>query len=605
MTSSNKQHFSSREPKVFASSFIYESSLDCVNRERRWHHPDAVLGECVELIGDSGLHPLARRDWTNNGNVTSHGQRLPGWGLHRNYSFFNKNEYPLWSAEDIRTEMGGMAQISKNDKFRSPTGYHFHNFFQTSEEIHYKYYTYSHSVTAAMETPIWELSADMELGVRCAKGVRTMGWHSSAKWTSVSFNSTLGSSQPMRYQEMKVLDKRHTVWKNIVAEEEERFGNYPIKNADRATASQSDNHLTETEAMKRIIQFLHGEQIEKSERKVPIMKSNWESSKSAILGLATNLPLWECRKFVDSLRATGYSGHLILGIAPDAPQGLLDYFKEAKVTTKVIEMASNCTFNVKNWHCPKAYPDYKITWARFPMYRDWLNECPECTDGIILTDVRDVYWQRDPFTTAGKLGMEHNLMVFEEIFPALDTTHWLTKFPVDQCKKFNFGKTPMLCSGSVMGSREGIIDYVNTMVEEFDVWIKDENCRIDLVGDDQSVHNYLYYAGKLEGAVAIPYRTGPVHVVGWIANKMWRTAEEQAKKENRIANNFYLHDDIYQEWLPQQYEFIDPETGLILNLDGSPSAQVHQVDRFGTLNLRWLQKMRDDDWPYNKEQNNA
>jgi len=42
----------------------------------------------------------------------------------------------------------------------------------------------------------------------------------------------------------------------------------------------------------------------------------------------------------------------------------------------------------------KAYPDYKITWARFLFYRDWLNDCPWCTDGVILTDVRDAYFQR-------------------------------------------------------------------------------------------------------------------------------------------------------------------------------------------------------------------
>ena len=43
--------------------------------------------------------------------------------------------------------------------------------------------------------------------------------------------------------------------------------------------------------------------------------------------------------------------------------------------------------------CLKAYPDYKITWARFPLYRDWLLACPTCSDGIMLTDVRDAFFQ--------------------------------------------------------------------------------------------------------------------------------------------------------------------------------------------------------------------
>ena len=47
----------------------------------------------------------------------------------------------------------------------------------------------------------------------------------------------------------------------------------------------------------------------------------------------------------------------------------------------------------QEWHCPKAYPDYKLTWARFPLYRDWLAACPTCTDGVMLTDVRDAFFQ--------------------------------------------------------------------------------------------------------------------------------------------------------------------------------------------------------------------
>lgn len=45
------------------------------------------------------------------------------------------------------------------------------------------------------------------------------------------------------------------------------------------------------------------------------------------------------------------------------------------------------------WNCAKTYPDYKITWGRFLFYRDWLNECPTCTDGVMLTDVRDAVFQ--------------------------------------------------------------------------------------------------------------------------------------------------------------------------------------------------------------------
>jgi len=36
--------------------------------------------------------------------------------------------------------------ISTNDKWNSPTAYHFHNFFLSGEEIRFKYSTYRHAL---------------------------------------------------------------------------------------------------------------------------------------------------------------------------------------------------------------------------------------------------------------------------------------------------------------------------------------------------------------------------------------------------------------------------------------------------------------------------
>jgi len=133
----------------------------------------------------------------------------------------------------------------------------------------------------------------------------------------------------------------------------------------------------------------------------------WQSKNSAVLAVASGLGIGDYQRFVGSLRATGYTGHILLGISIHASSEILDYLKKNDVTTYVIEPADQCTHhgsigsdgkpldtnNSHEWHCPKNYPDYKITWARFFMYQDWLNECSSCTDGIMLTDARDAYFQ--------------------------------------------------------------------------------------------------------------------------------------------------------------------------------------------------------------------
>ena len=220
----------------------------------------------------------------------------------------------------------------------------------------------------------------------------------------------------------------------------------------------------------------------------------WDPRHSVVMGMATNQGLGQFQQFVTSLRATGFDGAIILGVSPNLGEDITELLGKHNVTTKVIENAESCTYNgykddkgnVLNtteshwWHCPALYPDYKLTHARFVLYRDWLNECVSCTDGVVLTDTSDSYFQRDPFATANRLGMRYPIMVFEEI-DLIDNTHWLTDFPVISCRGHRVGPTRVLCSGSTMGSREGILDYLDAMVEEMDYWKTKDKCRIDMV----------------------------------------------------------------------------------------------------------------------------
>eukprot|EP00978_Attheya_sp_CCMP212_P004910 scaffold10750_cov60-Attheya_sp.AAC.1 len=248
------------------------------------------------------------------------------------------------------------------------------------------------------------------------------------------------------------------------------------------------------------------------------------------MGLASGYGKHTFEQFVGSLRATGFSGAIILGIASDAPQGVLDYLAETNVTVKIVTLGP-CTYHDEPSKCLVGLPDYKLSWVRFPLSKQWLLDCKECTDGIMMTDVRDAYFQADPFTHSSIKYPVPGLMTFEEIYPDLTTEHWLTKFPIKKCKGYEIGNHPMLCSGSTMGTREGILNYLDVMLKEFDAWNKDKQCFSNMVGDDQSIHNHLYYSGMFgKDSAAIPHRTGPIHVVGFHADKIFRAAIKEAEK---------------------------------------------------------------------------
>jgi len=580
-----------KAPKVIASTVVFESSPECTWKGRRWFHPDAVLGECVDQIGDTKLHPPTKRNkWE------SHGVRLNGYGNYGNYSRYEADvlkplnmtgQYPLWLPDEIRIEVGG-ALFQKEDEWKSPTGYHFHNFFMSGEEVRYKYLTYGHPDGKAFEKPLRDLHGDLLLAVTCAEGNHT-------EKAERSFESLPGTSKPIYYLNQEARRARHSIWQDIVR-----------KDAENATRNEVKAKVDPTPATDGKQQQQH--------KSLTSSKSHWDSSKSAVLGLASGYPRYVYEGFVGSLRATGFAGHIILAIAKDAPVDVVSYLGEQNVTMKYVEKAEKCTYNgtigekgvpidmqkSSEWKCPKDYPDYKITWARFLYYRDWLNDCPSCTDGVMLTDVRDAFFQRDPFVTAVERNQVHPLMVFEET-SELDNEHWLTDWPVSACRKHKLGKSPMLCSGSVMGSREGILDYIDVMEEEFKYWMERENCRIDNRGDDQSIHNYLYYTNRFKNAVSIPHRQGPIHVVGYQAARIFENATKEAENAGVGTSEIFIHDNNWKEWLPRKYGLINTNTGLIVNEDGTPSAQVHQVDRFGPLISKWENEMRKQGWPYNKD----
>lgn len=334
-------------------------------------------------------------------------------------------------------------------------------------KVRFKYLTYGHPHGEALTQSLRDIhgSGDLMLAVKCALG-------DVSDEAEQSFESIPSSVKPIYYLNPDVRHARHSLWQDIVREDEEKI---PHKVDDTVPVAEEKEEVGATL---------------QSQHTVPKSNTHWDSAKSVVLGVASGYGLNTYQEFVGSLRATGYLGHIILGVAKNLPADAISYLNEQNVTMKVVEQAEKCTYNGTigekgvpidmqrsgEWKCPMDYPDYKITWARFLYYRDWLNGCPSCTDGVILTDVRDAFFQRDPFATAVERSQAHPLMVFEEVYPVLDNTNWLTDWPVDTCRKFKLGTTPMLCSGSIMGSREGILEYIDVMEEEF------KYCEFDIVG---------------------------------------------------------------------------------------------------------------------------
>jgi hypothetical protein len=154
----------------------------------------------------------------------------------------------------------------------------------------------------------------------------------------------------------------------------------------------------------------------------------------------------------------------------------------------------------------------------------------------MVIDTRDIFFQADPFASLGDPNdATHDLLFVEEITQYTntlpETPHRATnigqsvryKIHVDPC----YGKEnvrihelvdrPMLCSGTVIGTSDGIHRFLSVLVDEFrSNNNKGPQCRSPAT-TDQWTMNYLYYKGKfgfIHKTKTLPWGTGPVLTVG-------------------------------------------------------------------------------------------
>ena len=593
--------------KLSAVTQVFEGSPECVTEKRVWFHPDVISGHCLELIGD---HKEAPRESTKSP------RRAEGYGL--NCTWYNttldtNHTRHAWNANDFRATCGGSRVRLKTMKKRkwhnrtlSPyTGFHFHNFFANANITRHKYLTYGHPDEEAMKKPLHHLNNDTLMMVRCVKDLPNLQMHHYVP-------GGLKNSKPfwpIYFQDPDYRARRHRFVKDMVENDEKFMEEYwkknnmePIFGSDGLVkevrnASEPNNHYyfsmgyvgdaPKLQAPQAELQKATETGLDLQDKVLYEATVVEDSDTASVIALASGYKVDTYRRFVGSLRKTGYKGHIILGVAPDIDKDSMDYLDSRNVQYHKLKWV-NCTYGAnekesifQHTHCADPYPDVKIRWSRFPLARDWIKACKTCTGPILLMDARDSFFQRDPFAGVPPVT---GLQVFQEHWN-MTTNNWLTRWPIKDCKGIIYKDRPMLCSGTTVGTRDAMIKYLEIMYAEMKVWIERPKCRFDINGDDQSIHNHLYYSGQLPFAHSIPFRKGGiVNTIGHPAAKLSKRHYDYYKEvqnlEKSESEKIPYPGYNGRTWIDPSYGIAN-EDGLLTEEDGSISRVVHQFDRLG------------------------
>ncbi|HEX6184574.1 MAG TPA: hypothetical protein VFZ44_11880 [Pyrinomonadaceae bacterium] len=301
--------------------------------------------------------------------------------------------------------------------------------------------------------------------------------------------------------------------------------------------------------------------------------------KNLVMGLVKGYSFEQLRPFVASLRETGYDGDICLFYADIDERtlaGLREYdvelvpfkfeplnllFKRIypyaimnrllklpranELFARLVGLAASARGGDRNSaRYSIAARFLNVYCIRFPLYYVHLARNAGKYANVLISDVRDVIFQRDPFDF--DLGDE--VCVFLEdprdrIRDCRYNTLWLERgFGPGTVEEV--GDNLVSCSGVTLGSYRAMMHYLEVMNEHL--------LRLNSHphGMDQGVHNYVLYKQRLKGVRVFENGRGPVLTMG-------KTTD-----------------------LPTRFD----ERGRVLNDDGTVPGVLHQYDRHIELN---------------------
>ncbi|HXY91019.1 MAG TPA: hypothetical protein VEP49_00945 [Acidimicrobiia bacterium] len=293
------------------------------------------------------------------------------------------------------------------------------------------------------------------------------------------------------------------------------------------------------------------------------------SPRALVLGSASRLPAYHFTPFFRSLRAVGFEGTICLfasRLDPGERETLRPLVDEVVDVDGCYEPAAPAwSVRLLDWSkhqrgLRKHYPalcrrvgravgsapgnavaadlEFRLEGLQSLRYSHYLAylEAHHEFEAVMISDVRDVIFQRDPFVG----GVEEIEVFLEEPHVTFAAGGFNPRWVEDL---YGAGAVAALqdrtvsCSGVTVGTREGMIGYLGKMVEEVRRHVP------PLGAHDQAMHNWLVYTGALGSPTIVPNGRGRVLTMGALTQ-------------------------------------VDATTdGVVLNSDGSVPAVLHQYDR--------------------------
>jgi len=214
------------------------------------------------------------------------------------------------------------------------------------------------------------------------------------------------------------------------------------------------------------------------------------------------------KTFAGSLIATGFDGDITIMTSSEEAS--------SPELSSLPNEYGGLTFST----IPKLKEYRDINCYRYRYYLEYLEPRAEEYEYVMLSDARDVVFQRDisryPFHS------DSDMFFAEEeklIGDCPINSGWI--FDLYGAEYLSELKTrAVLCSGTTIGSPDAIIKYLKAMIEQIERVDTDFHNRFGYLGGiDQGIHNYLFYTNVLAdlNIKSMHNRDNMVYTIGHVA----------------------------------------------------------------------------------------
>ncbi len=255
-----------------------------------------------------------------------------------------------------------------------------------------------------------------------------------------------------------------------------------------------------------------------------------------VLGAVKKLEIELIAPFLLSLRQSGYGGKVAFFVSETSDR-----------TCELLQQMDVTLINVNETSSFTATP---VNSLRYFVYEQFLAGFTEEISNIMHADVRDIVFQRDPFTmdTGGSLCcfLEDECMT---LGACLANSGWLAAAYGKETLQ-SLGHHPVSCSGTTIGPASLMRRYISAMAAGLRA-IDDRSPNImhAISGVDQAVHNYLLRTGGLPEARCFRNEDGPITTLGYVAQDSIRYNDEglalnQAGEVVHVLHQYDRHWDL-------------------------------------------------------------